>query len=184
MKLNFWKFIPLALFLLLIIFFWKGLSLKPQEIPYTKIGKKLPSILLPNLLIGSEQLELPTNIHKQYALVNIWASWCEACAEEQTFLLQLSTSGVEIYGINYKDNVDSANNWLKNWGNPFVTIGMDADGLTSLNLGVYACPETFLLDKNGTIYYRHTGILDKSVWESKFIPLIKQLESTTHHEVS
>ena len=171
-----WRLIPLFVFVLLVIFFARGLSLDPQQLPSAKLGKPLPVFRLP--IVGNEKKELTqTALHGQISLLNVWASWCAACTNEQLFLLQLARDGVAIYGLNYKDKAEDAKQWLEEWGNPYRLIGADADGKVAIDLGVYGAPETFLVDKTGIIRYRHVGVLNEMVWQQEFLPLIKQLEN-------
>lgn len=112
----------------------------------------------------------------QIALLNVWASWCAACVDEQVFLMQLSREALPIYGLNYKDKTNDARRWLSEWGNPYKAIGEDKAGKVAIDLGVYGAPETFLIDKKGLIRYRHVGVLDEKAWLSDFLPLIKRLQ--------
>jgi cytochrome c biogenesis protein CcmG, thiol:disulfide interchange protein DsbE len=177
MKLLSWKILPLVFFVALVIFFWKGLDLKPQELPSTNIGKKIPDFQLQALGTNvSDKVFSSKELRGKPILLNVWSSWCAACTEEQAFLLKLADSGQVIYGLNYKDQADSAMKWLKEWGNPYLLSGNDSDGLVGINLGVYGAPETFLLDKYGVIQYRHAGILNEEIWQQRFVPLLKQLE--------
>lgn len=173
-----WRITPLILFVLLSLFLWRGLSLNPHELPSVQLGRAIPDFSLPELqhpdiFFNSAQ------IRNQVVLLNIWASWCNACSDEQVFLLQLAREGVPIYGINYKDNPDDALQWLAQWGNPYTLIVQDKEGKTAIDLGVYGAPETFLIDKKGTIRYRHAGVLTQELWQKEILPLMKQLELNT-----
>lgn len=169
------RFIPLIVFAVLVGFFWRGLSLDPQNLPSARIGKLLPPFQVP--LLGDDREYLTTaKLQGHIALINVWASWCSSCADEQLFLSKLAQQGVAIYGLNYKDNAHDAKQWLSEWGNPYKLIGEDREGKVAIELGVYGTPETFLIDKNGMIRYRYAGILDAKVWEQDFIPRIKELE--------
>lgn len=173
MKSLYWRIIPFVVFLMLVIFFARGLSLDPQRLPSVKLGKALPAFRLP--IVGDEQSVLtPADLHGQVVLLNVWASWCAACTDEQLFLLQLAREGVVIYGLNYKDNPGDAKKWLSEWGNPYRLIGSDIEGKTAIDLGVYGAPETFLVDKAGIIRYRHVGVLNALIWKKEFLPLIRQ----------
>lgn len=175
MKKLHWRIIPFIVFTLLVIFFWRGLSLDPHHLPSAQLGKPLPAFQLP--VLGNQQEILTASTLKgQVALLNVWASWCAACTEEQFFLLQLAREGVAIYGLNYKDKADDASTWLAEWGNPYKAVGSDLSGKVAIDLGVYGAPETFLVDKAGVIRYRHVGVLNASIWQQEFLPLIKQLE--------
>jgi len=174
MKTLVWRLLPLAIFFLLVFFFWRGLSLEPQKLPSVQLGKSLPEFKLP--MLGEEKHFTPQAMQGQVALLNVWASWCPACVEEQVFLLKLVRESVPIYGLNYKDKTDKATRWLSEWGNPYQAIGEDKEGKVAIDLGVYGAPETFLIDKKGIIRYRHVGILDEEAWETEFLPLIQKLQ--------
>lgn len=99
-----------------------------------------------------------------------------SCADEQLTLMSLAAQGVSIYGLNYKDTIGNANEWLTEWGNPYQKVGIDKDGKVAINMGVYGAPETFLLDKQGVIRYRHVGALTMNMWKQEFLPRIQSLE--------
>ncbi|KTC81330.1 DsbE family thiol:disulfide interchange protein [Legionella brunensis] len=171
--MKFWRLFPLIIFAALVVFLWRGLSLEPQTLPSAQIGKLLPDFQLTTL--GNEQLLTPEIFRGQVVLLNVWASWCSACVEEQVFLMRLSREGVPIYGLNYKDDTNNAKRWLNEWGNPYRAIGEDHEGKLAIDLGVYGAPETFLIDKKGVIRYRHVGILDEKAWSAEFLPQMKLL---------
>ncbi len=180
MKSIYWRMIPLVLFSLLIVFFWRGLSLDPHHLPSVKLGQVLPAFSLPVIPLSSQQTTpqvlTPAMMLGKPSLLNVWASWCEACTEEQVVLMDLARQGVVIYGFNYKDNISDATNWLKEWGNPYQLVGSDLNGQVAIDLGVYGAPETFLIDGAGVIQYRHTGIMTKDVWLNEFLPRLAGLE--------
>lgn len=170
-----WRMVPLIFFILLIYFLWKGLALNPQELPSSQVNKPLPIFALPAL---QNDKQFTSNLMQgKFSLLNVWASWCDVCAQEQIFLLQLAQQGIVIYGLNYKDNSEKAKTWLAEWGNPYKMVGLDENGKVAIDLGVYRTPETFLIDKNGIIRYRHLGVLDAEIWHDEFLPRIKQLEA-------
>ena len=104
-------------------------------------------------------------------LLNVWATWCPTCRAEHQYLRQLALEGVRVVGVNYKDNRQQANAWLRELGNPYIINLDDGDGMFGLDLGVYGAPETFLIDGNGVIRYRHAGELNAEVWEREMKPL-------------
>lgn len=177
MKAVYWRIIPLFLFALLVAFFWRGLSLDPHHLPSVKLGKSIPVFELP--IVGKQDTQhfTPDNMRGQVVLLNVWASWCGACAEEQVFLMELARQGIAIYGLNYKDNPDDAMHWLAEWGNPYKMTGSDIRGQVAIDLGVYGAPETFLIDKAGIIHYRHAGIMTADVWKKEFLPRMVKLEA-------
>ena len=170
-----WRITPIIIFLMLSLSLFRGLSLDPHHLPSVHIGRSVPHFTLPQLQnpessFSSEQLK------GQVVLLNVWASWCTACVEEQVFLMQLARENVVIYGLNYKDKLSDAKQWLKQWGNPYTITMRDASGKVAIDLGVYGAPETFIIDKKGIIRYRHAGIMNQDVWLKEMLPLMKKLE--------
>lgn len=164
------RFLPLVLFAVLASFFWYGLALNPQTLPNPKVGQYLPKFDLPMLLGNSSQRFTPEVLQGAVSVLVVWASWCEACREEQAFLLDLAQQKrIKLYGMNYKDDPSQAQQWLANWGNPFQAIGIDKLGQIGLELGVYGTPETYLIDAKGKILHRYAGLLTAEVWRREFL---------------
>ncbi len=168
------RWLPIILFGLLVFFLWRGLSGDPHTLPSVRLGQPIPDFTLRPLGdlhptgFGSKAL------HGEYTLLNIWASWCEACTEEQAFLMQLSKQGMPIYGLNYQDQSEAARLWLRTWGNPFRAVGEDPAGRVAMDLGVYGTPETFLIDPHGIIQFRYAGVLNQTVWQKEFLPRMQK----------
>jgi cytochrome c biogenesis protein CcmG/thiol:disulfide interchange protein DsbE len=150
----------LALAALFLIRLWSG---DPSRLPSALIGKPAPHTDLPplagltrdgNAVPGLSNAAFPGKL----TLVNVWASWCIPCADEVPFLEKLSKDKrVQLVGINYKDPTDNARRFLNRYGNPFVAVGVDTSGRTSIDWGVYGVPETYLIDRKGTIAYKLVG---------------------------
>jgi len=158
-------FIPLALFIGMGFFLWKGLYLDPREIPSALVDRPMPAFELPSLTEPERKLSA-ADLKGEVALVNVWATWCPTCKEEHSFLNQLAQQGVTIYGINYKDEPVKATAWLQRYLNPYREVILDQEGRLGLDLGVYGAPETYVIDAQGTIRYRHVGAVDAKVWKS------------------
>lgn len=126
---------------------------KPDE-----LNKDIPEFTLPNLL-NTDQLITQKDIQSNAPLlVNIWASWCAPCRKEHKVLTELAQKHqIKIFGLNYKDKVENGQKFLEKYGNPFFLVVNDAKGLTTLNWGIRGVPETFVVNKDGKIIYRHTG---------------------------
>ncbi|MDT5062459.1 MAG: cytochrome c biosis protein CcmG, thiol:disulfide interchange protein DsbE [Acidobacteriota bacterium] len=171
------KFIlPLALFLVLVVFLAIGLSRDPHEIPSPLVDKPAPAFALPVLSDPQQSFKLQEMRGKVW-LLNAWASWCVACREEHPVLLELSRSGVvPIYGLDYKDERQDALAWLEQFGNPYTQVLSDADGRVGIDYGVYGVPETFVIDRNGVIRYKQIGPITEEALEKKIIPLVKELQ--------
>ena len=104
-------------------------------------------------------------------LLNVWATWCPTCYAEHQFLNKLSAQGIRVVGLNYKDERQKAIKWLNDLGNPYSLSLYDNNGLLGLDLGVYGAPETFLIDGDGIVRYRHAGDLNDRIWEEEIKPL-------------
>ncbi|NSL53568.1 DsbE family thiol:disulfide interchange protein [Uliginosibacterium aquaticum] len=168
--------IPLALFVGLVALLGIGLTLKPREIPSPLIDKPAPAFNLPQLLQPDARLSLPDMQGKVW-LLNVWASWCVACREEHPVLVQFAKQNVlPIIGLNYKDKRPDALNWLKEGGDPYTLSIVDADGRVGIDYGVYGVPETFLIDRNGRIRYKHIGPVTPEALEKELMPRIKELQ--------
>jgi cytochrome c biogenesis protein CcmG/thiol:disulfide interchange protein DsbE len=110
-------------------------------------------------------------------MVNVWATWCIACRQEHGMLLAIARSGkVPIYGLNYKDNREDAIRWLDRLGDPYVATGVDLSGQVGIDFGVYGVPETYVLESDGFIAYKHIGPITDEVWTRMLLPLIRKLK--------
>jgi len=173
------RYVALGIFLILLGFLAIGLTLNPREVPSPFIGKPAPTFTLPTVAdpsrsIGTEQMR------ERVALVNVWASWCVSCRAEHPLLVDLARRGVvPIYGLNYKDTRADAQRWLASLGNPYTASAFDEDGRVGIEWGVYGVPETFVVDGQGIIRYKHTGPITAAVWEEILWPLIQKLQSSS-----
>ena len=157
--------LPLAVFLVVAVFLYRGLYLNPAELPSAMIGKPFPAFNLPNVQ-GDRQLT-EADLKGKPALVNVWATWCISCRVEHPVLNKLAEQGVVIYGVNYKDVNADALKWLKEFHNPYQLDIRDEDGNLGLNLGVYGAPEPFFIDAKGIIRDKFVGVIDEQVWREK-----------------
>jgi cytochrome c biogenesis protein CcmG/thiol:disulfide interchange protein DsbE len=173
--------IPLGLFLVLVVFLAIGLTRDPQELPSVLVNKPAPTFRLPQLKDPIRTFSAEDMRGKVW-LLNIWASWCIACREEHPLLVEYAESGaVPILGLNYKDKRDDALAWLAEFGDPYQLSAVDLDGRVAIDYGVYGAPETYVIDKGGTIRLKHVGPVTRDVWSQKILPLVQELnrEGTT-----
>lgn len=165
--------LPLAIFLGVALFLYRGLFLDPSELPSALIGKPFPGFSLP--AVEGDTTISQADLKGQPALVNVWATWCVACRVEHPVLNKLAQLGVTIHGINYKDDNAAAQKWLVEFHDPYQLNINDARGSLGLDLGVYGAPETFLVDKDGIIRHKFVGVIDERVWREQLAPLYQEL---------
>jgi len=166
--------IPIVLFGILVVVFSIGLNLDPSFVPSPLIGKPVPSFSLARLNYP-DQLVSDADLRGQVSLLNVWATWCVGCRQEHETLNQIAGLGdVPIYGLNWKDDAEQASAWLTQLGDPYVATAFDEDGKVAIDWGVYGAPETFLVDADGIILYRHISPLTMEIWRSEFVPRIEK----------
>lgn len=168
-------FIPLFVFAVLAVLFWRGLSLDPNAMPSALLNKPIPEFSLPSLENPEELLSREIFLDR-VSLLNVWATWCPTCYVEHAYLVTLAKQGVPIFGVNYKDDVPAAQQWLQELHNPYIINVLDEDGRFGLDLGVFGAPETYVIDKQGIIRYKHIGVVDEKVWTEKLEPLMQSLQ--------
>ena len=168
--------LPLIAFVVLAIFLGIGLTKDPRKLPSTFIGKTAPAFSLPQLYDLDKRFSPKDMLGKVWVL-NVWASWCVSCrAEHHVLNNMIKNNKVNLIGLNYKDAVTDARDWLGRYGNPYQLSASDVEGGAGIEWGVYGVPETFVMDKKGIVRLKHTGpVTDKDIIE-EIIPLIKQLE--------
>lgn len=167
--------IPLVLFAVLVIFLAIGLTRNPDDLPSALIDKPAPEFRLPQLKDPSQSFSAQDMRGKVWML-NVWASWCIACRDEHQFLGQYAASGaVPIIGLNYKDRREDAMGWLEELGDPYQLSVTDLDGRVGMDYGVFGAPETYIIDKGGTIRYKYVGPVTPDVWSTKILPVVQRL---------
>ncbi len=170
--------IPLAVFIVLAGFLFVGLWRDPREVPSPLIDKPAPGFALAQLHAPGQSLGTADMKGKVW-LFNVWASWCVSCREEHPLLVALAKEKiVPIIGLDYKDLPADGKRWLADNGDPYDLSVMDRDGRVGIDFGVYGVPETFLIDKAGTIRYKQIGPITKEALEKKILPLIRELQKS------
>ncbi|MGJ8529507.1 DsbE family thiol:disulfide interchange protein [Maritalea sp.] len=166
--------IPLVLTGGLFLLFATQINENPNLLPSALLNKQAPEFELPPVE-GHDQPGFSTaDLKDQLTLVNVFASWCVPCRDEHEFLVELAKrDDVKIYGINYNDQPENARRFLAELGNPYDAIGADRNRRVSLNWGVYGVPESYLVNQNGTIIYKHTGPINAASFAETVIPAIE-----------
>jgi len=173
------RIIPLAAFMLLVVLLLVGLRIadKKTQIPSPLIDKPVPAFDLPVLGKAGERMTAESFLGKPY-VVNFWGSWCVTCRVEHPVITQLARMGVvDVVGLNFRDEEQDALAWLRRFGDPYSVSLMDFDGRTSIDFGVYAAPETFLVDPTGKIVFKHLGQMTMEVIETEILPRLASMET-------
>ncbi|MBV1695931.1 MAG: DsbE family thiol:disulfide interchange protein [Hyphomicrobiales bacterium] len=177
--------LPLAIFAAIALVFAFALrSGDPTKLPSALIGRPAPELSLPPLeglmangvaVPGLQRADLMTG---KPVVVNFWASWCAPCVAEHPLLIELvRETGVTLVGINNKDQAANARRFLGRYGNPFTRVGVDASGRAAIDWGVYGMPETFVLDGEGRIRYKHIGPITEESLKALVIPAVRAAAS-------
>lgn len=179
------RLMPVIVFAVVAGFFAMALrSGDPSRLPSTLVGKPVPETVFPAL----EGLELggkpeagfsSADLAKgKVSVVNYWASWCQPCVEEHPFLEQLKEqAGVDLYGVNYKDQTDAARRYIGRYGNPYSAVGTDVSGRAAIDWGVYGTPETFIVNGKGEVVYKHVGPISAESLKTKLLPIIEKAKA-------
>ena len=166
-------FLPVVLFFSIVIILFTGLGKDPTELDSQLIGKPIPAFELatlrdPEAVITQADIKGP-------ALLNVFASWCPSCYVEHPYFMELQArDAIPIYGLNYKDERPDGLKFVTDLGDPYEAIIFDYRGRLGIDLGVYGAPETYLIDANNEIIYRHVGVVNEKVWTEIFQPLLSQ----------
>ncbi len=163
-------FVPVIFFAILGFVFYTMMEHDPSELQSARLNQPFPAFQLTDL----EKPELTRDqsaLQGEPMLVNVWATWCPACRAEHAYLVHLAEQkNVAIIGLNYKDQRQAANEWLVKLGDPYRFSIFDQEGRLGLDLGVYGAPETYVVDADGIIRYRHVGVVNEKVWQEKLSP--------------
>lgn len=171
-----WIFaVPIVVFALIALGFCLGLGINPQILPSALIDEPAPQFDLPPLW-GHQQGFSTADLKGHVSLVNTFASWCAPCRMEHPVLNKLAAlKRVPIYGIDYKDQGEAGAKWIETLGDPYTRIGADT-GRVGIDWGVYGVPETFVVDRNGRIRYKHVGPLSEDDVNRTILPMVARLE--------
>jgi cytochrome c biogenesis protein CcmG, thiol:disulfide interchange protein DsbE len=171
-----WKYLtPLAIFLVLAGFLGYGLNLNPREVPSPLIDKPAPAFRAALLAEPGKSVSRDDLLGKTWIL-NVWASWCAPCREEHPLWVDYAKrSPVPIYGLNYKDSDKAGLAWLRQLGDPYAASLTDPQGRIGIDYGVYGVPETFVIDRQGIVRFKHVGPITPAVLRDKIEPLVSKL---------
>ena len=169
--------VPPPVFRVLRVFLAIRLTKDPRQVPSPFIGKPAPAFTLAKLHEPEVKFS-PEEMKGKVWLLNVWASWCVSCRVEHPVLNDMSRKGiVPIVGLNYKDQRADATKWLGQHGDPYLFSVWDIDGKVGIDYGVYGAPETFVIDKQGIIRYKHIGPVTPEALEKTILPLLAKLNA-------
>ena len=179
MNKQLFYFIPAFITILILIFLGLKISYNlknldsQNEVISILIGKEPPKISTERLYENKKKFVINKNTKGPY-LLNFFSSWCVPCQYEAPYLNELSKK-VDLYGIAYKDRFSETKKFLNSFGNPYLNIGVDEKGYIAIDWGVYGVPETFLIDSNNIVIFRHAGPITEEIIKRKIFPELKKL---------
>ena len=170
------RWLPLAVFGLVAALLAAGvwLSRNPNRdaLPSPLIGKPAPEFSLPVLHEPGRLVDSRELLGQPY-LLNVWGSWCPGCRVEHPVITRLAeTKRIRVVGYNWKDEHADAMRWLEQFGNPYWLVLVDYDGRKAIDWGIYGAPETFLVDAQGIVRWKHVGPIDEAVLERDLLPAL------------
>jgi cytochrome c biogenesis protein CcmG/thiol:disulfide interchange protein DsbE len=164
--------LPVGVFGLLVVVLAIGIKHSPDKgtIASPLLGKPAPQFSLPNLTDPARVVS-SAGLKGRWYLFNVWGTWCGECRAEHEMLLQVRRAAVvTLVGLDWKDDDAQALSWLAQLGNPYEVVAVDRSGRTAIDWGVYGAPETFLVNPQGIVVFKHVGALTPDVWTRDILP--------------
>ncbi|MBP2281432.1 cytochrome c biogenesis protein CcmG/thiol:disulfide interchange protein DsbE [Psychrobacter sp. PL19] len=177
-QLKIWFLIPLIIFMGLIVMLYMRLGKPTDIVTNTALERPVPTFELP-LLADTTRTMTNDNLPNEPFLMNIWGSWCPTCIVEHPFLMALEERGINIVGVNYKDDIGDALSYLNQRGDPFSMSIQDLSGQFALDLGLTGAPETFIVDGKGIIRQHIVGEINEANWQSRITPCLSLLNEAS-----
>ena len=146
-----------------------------EALPSPLIGKPAPEFSLP-VLHEPGRLVSSRDLRGQPYLLNVWGSWCPACRVVHPVLTRFAEpKRLRVIGYNWKDEHADALRWLEQFGNPYWLVLVDYDGRKAIDWGIYGAPETFLVDAEGIVRWKHVGPVNDAIIAGELLPAIEAL---------
>ena len=163
MNKQLYSFIGITVCGLLIILLLYGLfgASNPRDIPSAQIGKTAKPFSITTF--NGQKISL-AQLRGKPVILNFWASWCVSCRQEAHILeaahQKYTPRGAVFMGIAINDTREASMMFIRRYGKTYLLAPDDKTGSISLDYGVTAVPETFLITKEGTIYKKLLGAAD------------------------
>ena len=171
--------LPLAIFAALGVLLASGLGKDTRLVPSPLIDQPAPAFDLPSLSDPDVRVRSADYMGKPWVL-NVWGSWCVACRVEHEVLSAFAARElVPVVGLDWKDAPEDATRWLAQFGDPYDAIPVDSDGRVAIDWGVYGAPETFLIDADGVVRFKHVGPLTPEVVERELVARIAAMNGAS-----
>ncbi|HTU68032.1 MAG TPA: DsbE family thiol:disulfide interchange protein [Steroidobacteraceae bacterium] len=164
--------LPVIIFLLLAGVLYVGVVHSPDKSTMVSalLGKPAPAFELRMLGDPARGTFSSQRFAGRPWVLNVWGTWCAACRDEHPVLLDIAKQNrLPIVGLDWRDDDEDAMRWLTQLGNPYTVVVVDSEGRTAIDFGVYGAPETFFIDAEGVVQYRHVGAMTMEVWEREFV---------------
>ena len=182
-QFRIWFLIPLIIFAAVMVMLYFRLGQPTEIVTNTALERPVPAFELP-LLSDTSRIMTNDNLPDEPFLMNIWGSWCPTCVIEHPFLMQLEERGVDIVGVNYKDEIGNALSYLNRGGDPFSMSIQDSLGQFALDLGITGAPETFVVDGDGIIRQHIVGEINEANWQQRVKPCLTVLNEANKNNDS
>ena len=174
------RWLPLIVFLLvgalLAAGVWLSRDANRDALPSPLIGKAAPEFALPVLHEPTRTVTSKELRGAPYVL-NVWGSWCVECQTEHPVLTRFAeTKRVRVIGYNWKDEREDALRWLERFNNPYWLVLQDVEGDTAIDFGIYGAPETFLIDADGVVRWKHVGGMTDAIVRDELLPALETTE--------
>lgn len=148
---------PLALLAAFVIAVVTRDPLAGRPKPSPMVGQLMPGFDLPGLDAAHPGLASADLRQGTVTLVNLFASWCLPCVAEAPQLKALANRGVVVHAVAVRDRPAEVQAFLKARDDPFRRVGLDPKGDVPHALAADGLPETYVVDGNGVVRYRHVG---------------------------
>ena len=169
------RWLPLVLFAALGGVLGWGLFREDRDaLPSVFVDRQAPAFSIPRYE-GEAPLTAADLKGEGVTVLNFWASWCAPCRVEHPKLMELAAmDGVRVIGLNYDTDREQIERFLEQLGDPFEAVGLDKRSRVKIEYGVAGLPETFVLNAEGRIVYKHPGPINPGEMESRILPAVER----------